>query len=73
MALSGDIKNYELGLIKRFGKKEGQRIIDYCEGPHNIKSWTGPELKKFRALCSKKIRELEAYFEGYAIGADLPF
>ena len=63
--LSGNIggnKNsvgFTQGIIERFSEKEGQQIIDYCDGHTEIRKWTGVELKDFRAECSVKIRDLE--------------
>ncbi len=50
---------YTKGLLVRFGREEGQRIIDYCETHTEIAEWTWQDLKKFRAECSAQIRELQ--------------
>jgi hypothetical protein len=57
---SGDVENYKLGLIKRFGEIEGQRIIDYVETNNSLASWTCDELIQMRKEFNKEIRSLNA-------------
>lgn len=63
--LSGNIegnkntRGYKQGLIERFGEKEAQAIIDYCETNTQVRKFTGPELKKMRKEFSKKLKELQ--------------
>lgn len=65
MGLSGDIAGtkkthgYTEGLKLRFGEVEGQKIIDYCNSPHEIKNYTCEELAAMRAEFNRTIRELE--------------
>ena len=62
--LSGNIsgnkntRGYLAGLLERFGKKESERIIEYCE-KDRIKSWTGPELLEMRKEFNKLIKSIE--------------
>jgi len=64
MNLSGDIEGahntmgYKKGLITRFGKEEGQEIIDYCDNSNAVKKWTGEELAELRKRCNIKIKRL---------------
>lgn len=63
--LSGDIAGtktthgYTEGLKIRFGEVEGQKIIDYCNSPHELKNYTCEELAAMRAEFNRVIRELE--------------
>ena len=63
-ALSGNIsgnkttRGFLVGLHERFGDKEGDRIIDYCDVV-NAKKWTCEELILMRKDFNKQIRELE--------------
>lgn len=67
MALSGNIegnkntRGYKVGLVERFGKKEAEYIINYCEENTQVKKWTGPELQELRASFSIMIKELETH------------
>lgn len=62
--LSGDIAGtktthgYIEGLKIRFGEKEGQRIIDYCNSPHETKNYTCEDLAAMRAEFNRVVREL---------------
>lgn len=56
---SGDVVNYKLGIKKRFGEIEGQRIIDYVETNNSLASWTCEELIQMRKEFNKEIRLLE--------------
>lgn len=58
-ALSGDIVNYELGIIKRFGPAEGQVILDYCNTHKPDINWTREELAAMKKDFAKRARELE--------------
>jgi hypothetical protein len=59
-ALSGDIEGYKKGLKIRFGEKEGQEIIDYCEANKDKNyAYSCEELIKMRKAFNKEIRELE--------------
>lgn len=57
---SGDVTNYKLGLIKRFGEIEGQRIIDYVETNNSLANWTCEELIQMRKEFNKEIRSLNS-------------
>lgn len=64
-ALSADINGtatthgYKKGLILRFGEKEGQEIIDYCDqSAALVTRWTWQELESMRKEWNKEIREL---------------
>ena len=69
MALSGNIegnkttRGYKKGLIERFGEKEGNSIIEYCESATAPVDWSGEELIEFRKNINKKIRELKAVLD----------
>lgn len=65
-ALSADINGtptthgYKKGLILRFGEKEGQEIIDYCEqNAAAVTRWDWQELESMRKEWNKEIRELK--------------
>lgn len=55
---SGDVVNYKLGLIKRFGEIEGQRIIDYVETNNSKAEWTCEQLIQMRKEFNKEIRRI---------------
>jgi hypothetical protein len=63
-SLSGNIegnkttRGYKVGLIERFGKEEGQAILDYCE-IDRIAKWDGEELIELRKTLAKQIRDLD--------------
>ena len=63
--LSGDIagtkttRGYRQGLIDRFGEKEGQEIIDYCEQNTAPRKWHREELEEMRRLYNRRIRDME--------------
>ncbi len=65
MHLSGDIygtkktHGYISGLKLRFGEKEGQEIIDYCETHTQSPKWHWQQLEEMRADFNKQIRQLE--------------
>jgi len=67
--LSGNIagnKNtigYIKGLLLRFGDKEGQTILDYCETMNEPRSYDTPWLKQFRKECAAKTRQLETMLQ----------
>lgn len=69
MGLSGDIygtkhtHGYLQGLKNRFGEKEGQEIIDYCETHTDTKKWNWEELECMRSQFNSKIRELQFLLE----------
>jgi len=58
-AKSGDVKNYELGLLSRFGKEDGQEIIDYCETNNKPIKRTWQDLEELRVGFNKQIKELK--------------
>lgn len=64
MALSGDIegtkstRGYKQGLLDRFGDKEGQAIIDYCESQNDIVKWDCEQLVEMRKEFNANIRDL---------------
>ena len=58
---SGDVENYKLGLKKRLGEIEGQRIIDCVETNNSLANWTCEELIQMRKEFNKEIRSLEKY------------
>jgi len=53
---SGDIDGYKKGLIARFGEKEGQEIIDYCETNNAVKKLTWEEIENLRIKFNLEIR-----------------
>ena len=59
--ISGDknTRGYLQGLLERFGEKESQRIIDYCDTNTAVRKWTGEELELMRKEFNKKIKELK--------------
>ena len=57
-AKSGDAKNYELGIIERFGKKEGPYIINYCETKNTPIKRTWQDIEALRIEFNKQIKEL---------------
>lgn len=65
MNLPGDIsgtkttRGYKQGLIDRFGKDEGQAIIDYCETHSGPVKWSWGELEKMRQSYNQRIRNAE--------------
>jgi hypothetical protein len=64
--LSGNIegnqytRGYKQGLIDRFGLRVGSQRIDYLEHFTGITDWCWQDLKRFRARCAFRVRELEA-------------
>ena len=57
---SGDIDNYKLGLIARFGEEEGNRIIEHCETEcKKIVRFTDDEFKEMRSKWQDRIKELK--------------
>lgn len=78
-ALSGDIHGtnstmgYREGLKHRFGEAEGQKILDYCDRPHEPKNYTCEQLQAMRKKFNKEIRELEDHFEYMEELNQLPF
>lgn len=64
MALSGNIngnkttRGYLQGLRDRFGDKEAQEIINYCN-QNRIRKWTVLELVEMRKKMNKEIRKLQ--------------
>ncbi len=63
--LSGNIegnkttRGYKQGLLERFGQKDGQEIIDYCDNHQaDVKKWTWEEVEQIRRDCFERIREL---------------
>jgi hypothetical protein len=65
MNLSGDIegskntRGYKKGLLERFGKDEGQAIIDYCEAHTAPVKWAWQDIEEMRKEFAKRVRELE--------------
>lgn len=68
-ALSGDIygtkttRGYIQGIKDRFGDKEGQAIIDYCDLSNEVKNWTCEELEDMRKQLNQQIRVLMGRLE----------
>ena len=64
MGLSGNIsgnkntRGYLVGLLERFGEKESQRILDYCESNTGVVKFTGERLKEMRKEFNKQIKLL---------------
>lgn len=64
-SLSGNIsgnkntRGYLVGLLERFGEKESQRIIDYCESNTGVVKFTGVRLKEMRKEFNKQIKLLQ--------------
>jgi hypothetical protein len=65
MALSGNrggnktTHGYDEGLRIRFGIKEGNAIIQYCESQNDPKKWDCMEVEQMRFRFKKEIRNLE--------------
>lgn len=65
MNLSGDIegtkttRGYKQGLKVRFGEKDGQSIIDYCESNTSPIKWNWEELEKMRLKFNSRARNLK--------------
>lgn len=57
--LSGDTVNYKIGLLYRFGQREGQAIIDYCEVHQKTPKRTTDDWKAMKKEYRARIRELE--------------
>ena len=54
-------RGFKKGLLERFGQKEGESIIEWCEANQaQVKKWTGSELSEMRKQFNKDIRELES-------------
>jgi hypothetical protein len=53
--LSGNIVNYRINLLSRFGVD----FVDYLEGPHEPKRYTIQDLKEIQQTYSRKIKELQ--------------
>lgn len=53
--LSGNIINYRINLVKRFGEE----FISELEGPHKQKKYTLDELKKLQKEFTQKTKDLE--------------
>jgi hypothetical protein len=67
MNLSGNIegnkntRGYKAGLLKIYGKDEGQSILDYCDQEqHASYKWSCAEVKEIRLFANKEIKRLEA-------------
>ena len=57
--LSGNIENYKVGLIKRFGEDQARHIRSYCEeNTHSIK-WHWQDIEAMRKQFNAEIRLLE--------------
>lgn len=56
--LSGDIEGYKAGLVKRFGKKEGLAIIEYCESYKEPLSRSCGELEAMRKVFNATLRRI---------------
>ena len=53
--LSGNLVNYRINLVNKFGVG----YVDYLEGPHEPKRYTIDDLKELQKLYTHKIKELE--------------
>lgn len=58
MHKSGDVKNLEIGLIARFGEKEGRDIISYCEENNKPLKLTWQDVESLRKEFNKKLKDL---------------
>ena len=54
--LSGNIVNYRINLINKYGVE----FVDYLEGPHEAKRYTIEDLKEIQNIYKLKIKELES-------------
>ena len=54
--LSGNQVNYRKGLIERFGVE----VVDYLEGPHELKKYTVDELWDIEKQYKQKLKELQS-------------
>lgn len=60
MALSGDIVNYKLGLVKRFGEQGGSAIIEHCETESKkLRRYEDDELIALKKEWRAEIRRLK--------------
>jgi hypothetical protein len=59
MAKSGDIEGYKIGLVKRFGSRDGNKIIEFCQNAERLRKWTGEELQVMRKDFNRLIREIQ--------------
>jgi len=59
MHKSGDAKEYEVGLIARFGEIKGNEIINYCEENNAPIKLSWQDLEQMRKGFSAEIRKLE--------------
>jgi hypothetical protein len=57
--LSGDIENYKLGLVYRFGYDEAKEIMEYCEVHQKTPKRTPDDWKAMKKEYRARIRELE--------------
>lgn len=63
--LSGDIqgtastRGFTQGILERFGSRDGQVILDYCNANTRAFAWHWKELESMRAAYNQEIRELQ--------------
>lgn len=57
---SGDVSNYDKGLINRFGEEKGREIISYCEENNSPIKRTWQDLEELRAKFNREIKILES-------------
>ena len=56
---SGDASNYEKGLIVRFGKEEGRKIISYCEENNKPLKLSWQDIEALRVNFNNEIRKIQ--------------
>jgi hypothetical protein len=61
--LSGDIENYKLGLVYRFGYDEAKEIMDYCEVVNKAQKRTPDDWKAMKKEFRARIKEVECMLQ----------
>jgi hypothetical protein len=56
---SGNITGYRLGIRKRFGEEEGQKLLDFLEGPQPTINITAEWYKEIEEKYRKKIKQIQ--------------
>jgi len=56
---SGDIDGYKKGLVARFGDKDAQSIIDYCEANNSPLKLSWQDVENLRVGFNKEIKDMK--------------
>lgn len=60
---SGNIENYKLGLLERYGENIGGAMLEYLDiTQHKTADWTWQQLEQMRKEFNARIRKLEQQF-----------